>query len=209
MKYNTEREKLIIPEYGRNIQQMIQQVVEIENREERTRAAFGLVKIMAQMNPHLKELGDVRHKLWDHLYIISDFKLDVDSPFEPPSQEALEARPQRIGYQNNKLMYRHYGVNIQNIITEAIKYEEGPEKEALVRVIANHLKKSYLNWNRESVNDELIVEQLERLSGGKLKLLEADRLHHTNEILARSKGKKKFTTTKNNGGGKGKRDRNR
>jgi len=192
MEYNTQRDKLVIAEYGRNLQQMIKDCCEIEDREKRSRTAEFIVNVMAQMNPKVKESGDYRQKLWDHLHIVSDFKLDVDSPYPPPSKEILTARPKQVSYQQKKIRYRHYGKNIENIIEKAATYEDGPEKDALVRTIANHLKKSYLNWNRNSVDDEVILNNLAELSKNQLKPADEFRLSHTNEILARNK-KKKFS----------------
>ncbi|MEA3476554.1 MAG: DUF4290 domain-containing protein [Bacteroidota bacterium] len=193
MEYNTTRKQLVMPEYGRNIQKMILYAISVEDREKRTRVATTIVDIMAQMHPKIRESGDYRQKLWDHLYIISDFKLDVDSPYPAPSKDILYTKPQPLSYSDEKIMFRHYGYNIQNIILKAIAYEDGREKDAFIKTIANHMKKSYLNWNRDSVNDELIYKQLEKLSGGKLELADDVKLNETNDILARNR-KKKFHT---------------
>jgi len=191
MEYNTQKSKLIIAEYGRNLQQMAQDCTKIEDRELRTRTAEFIVNVMAQMNPKVKESGDYRQKLWDHLHIMADFKLDIDSPYPPPSQEVLHFSHKQIKYQQGNIRYRHYGKNIELMIDKAVTYEEGPEKEALIKTIANHLKKSYLNWNRNSVDDDVILKNLADLSGSRLQLSEEHKLSHTNEILARNK-KKKF-----------------
>ena len=173
MEYNTTREKLIISEYGRNIQKLVQ--------------------VMGQMNPNISNAGDFKHKLCDHLHIISDFKLDVDSTYKPPPEDILAAKPEKLNYKDNTIRYMTYGTNIEMIIKAAIEFEEGPEKDALVHAIANHLKKSYLNWNRDSVSDELIFEHLKVLSKGKLKLRDDLKLSSTNEILARNRKKKILT----------------
>ncbi|HOX76461.1 MAG TPA: DUF4290 domain-containing protein [Bacteroidales bacterium] len=191
MEYNTQKNKLIIAEYGRNLQQMAMDCANIEDREKRTRIAEFIVNVMAQMNPKVKESGEYKQKLWDHLYIMSDFKLDVDSPYPPPSREVLLFAHKSIKYQQSNIRYRHYGKNIEMIIDKAVTYDEGPEKEALIKTIANHLKKSYLNWNRNSVDDEVILKNLGELSGNRLKLSEEHKLSHTNEILARNIVKKK------------------
>lgn len=191
MEYNTQKSKLIIAEYGRNLQQMVEDCTKIEDREKRTQTAEFIVNVMAQMNPRVKESGEYKQKLWDHIYIMSDFKLDVDSPFPPPSREVLRFQHKSLKYQQSNIRYRHYGKNIEQIIAKAVTYEEGPEKEALIKTIANHLKKSYLNWNRNSVDDEVILSNLSDLSGNRLHLSEEHKLSHTNEILARNK-KKKF-----------------
>lgn len=191
MEYNTQKDKLIIAEYGRNIQQMAKDCVEIEDREKRTRTAEFIVNVMAQMNPKVKESGEYRQKLWDHLHILADFKLDVDSPYPAPPREVLRFPHKSIKYQQSDIRYRHYGKNIEMIIAKAVSYEEGPEKEALIKTIANHLKKSYLNWNRNSVDDDVILKNLAELSSNRLQLAEDHKLSHTSEILARNK-KKKF-----------------
>jgi hypothetical protein len=191
MEYNTQKTKLIIAEYGRNLQQMAHDCAIIEDREKRTRTAEFIVNVMAQMNPKVKESGEYRQKLWDHLYIMSDFTLDVDSPYPPPSREVLTYTHKSLKYQQGSIRYRHYGKNIESIIEKAVTYEEGPEKEALIQTIANHLKKSYLNWNRNSVDDDVILKNLAELSKNRLQLSEDHKLSHTSEILARNK-KKKF-----------------
>ncbi len=188
MDYNSTREKLIIPEYGRNVQKMVAYVMTIEDREKRTNLCKALVNIMAQIHPEQRDTADYRHKLWDHLYIISGFQLDVDGPFPAPSPEERLGSPGRIPYPQENIKFRPYGKNIAKIIEKATTFEEGPEKDALVKNIANHLKKSYLNWNRDSVNDELITNHLIELSGGKLKLSDDIRLAHTNELLSRNGG---------------------
>lgn len=197
MEYNTGRSNLKIPEYGRNIQLMIEHLMSIEDREKRTAAASFIVNVMAQMNPQVKEAMDYKHKLWDHLHIISDFKLDVDSPFPPPAPESLDTKPEHIGYSHTNIKYGHYGRYITDIIQKACEYEPGEERDAFVHVIANQMKKSYLNWNRDSVTDVTIAENLSDLSGGKLTVPEESKLLATNEILSRNK-KKKFTQKKDN-----------
>ncbi len=191
MEYNTQREKMKISEYGRNVQKMIDYTVSIEDKEKRTRAAYVIVSIMSQLNPGVKDSSDYQRTLWDHMHIISGFRLDVDGPFPAPTQEELFKKPDQIDYSDNFIKYRHYGKNIEGIINKAIEYEEGPEKEALILTIANHLKKSYLNWNRDSVNDETIIKHLYELSRGKLSLGEDIRMTATGDILARNKLKKK------------------
>jgi hypothetical protein len=192
MEYNTTRKQMIIPEYGRNVQEMIEFTCTIEDREKRTKTAKFIINVMAQMNPQVRDSVDYKHKLWDHLYIISDFKMDVDSPYPPPSPLTLSTKPERLSYHDKDIEFRHYGKNIALIIEKAIEYEEGPEKDALVKTIAIHLKKSYLNWNRDSVADELIEDHLRILSHGKLKLKEDVRLTTTSDLLARNKPRKPF-----------------
>ena len=132
LKYNTERDKLIISEYGRNIQIMIKHLMEIEDRNKRTEAAHFIVSVMAQMNPQVKESNDYIHKLWDHLYIISDYKLDVDSPFDPPKQGVIVDKPEHVGYQKHDIKQGHYGNYIKEIINKIKEIEEGPKRDALL-----------------------------------------------------------------------------
>lgn len=191
MEYNTQRGKLFIREYGRNTQKLIKYLTTIEDKEKRTKFARTIIQIMAQMNPATRETGDFRHKLWDHLFIMSDFQLDVDCPHPRPSRDQLAAKPDRLKYSQRDIEFKMYGSNIQQIIDKAIKFEEGPEKDALIHAIANHLKKSYLNWNRESVADDLIFQHLEKLSNGKLKLKSDLTLNRTSDILGKPKIVKK------------------
>ncbi|MBL4658675.1 MAG: DUF4290 domain-containing protein [Flavobacteriales bacterium] len=172
MEYNTQREHLIIPEYGRNIQKMIQHAVSIKDKEERNKCARTIVDVMGELNPHLRDVADFKHKLWDHLFIISDFKLEVDSPFDLPTPESVDVAPERIDYPAKAYKHRHYGKTIVGMITKAVEFKDGPEKEALIIIIANHLKKSYLTWNRDTVEDQKIFDDLADLSDGKLKVPE-------------------------------------
>ena len=139
MEYNTTRKKLAMPEYGRNVQKMILYAISIEDDEKRLKAANVIVNIMAQMHPKLKETADYKHKLWDHLYIISDWEINVEGPYPIPSKDVLQTKPSPLTYSEGKIKYRPYGKNIETIIEKAIAYEEGPEKEAFMKSIANHL----------------------------------------------------------------------
>lgn len=189
MEYNSSRDKMIIREYGRNVQKLVNYAFTIEDREQRTKFAKVIIQIMGQMNPGIRETGDFRHKLWDHLHFIADFKLDVDAPYPIPTHTMQDTKPEKLAYDNNVIKYKMYGSNIVKIIEKAIQFEEGEEKDALVHAIANHLKKSYLNWNRESVDDELIFEHLKALSRGNLELRDELSLNSTNLILSRNKKK--------------------
>jgi len=197
MEYNSQREKMIIPEYGRNVQKMIEYAKTVEDREKRTKSAEVIVRVMEGMNPQIKGELDYMHTLWDHLYIISGFELDIDSPYPMPEKEILLRKPEKVEYSSKNFKVMHYGKYIEKIIEHTISHEEGTEKEALILLIANHLKKSYLNWNRDSVNDDTILKHLSELSDGKLKLIEDQRLSSTSDILARNKTKKKKFVTKN------------
>ena len=178
-------------EYGRNLQKMVDYVCAIPDRQERTRAAHALVTSMEQLAPVQKEYSDFLHKLWDHLYIISNFRLDVDSPFPPPSPDEVEARPQTLKYSDNRIRYRHYGRYLQKMIDFVVEAGDHPDKKAMIEVVANNLKMSYLAWNRDTVTDDVIDLQLQELSGGKLQLGDI-RLAGTNELLQAVKQKQKL-----------------
>lgn len=173
LEYNAERAPLIIPEYGRHLQKLIDQATAIEDREERNKAARYIIQVMGSLNPHLRDVPDFQHKLWDQLFIMSDFKLDVDSPFPIPSREVLQLKPGPLRYPQNFPKYRFYGNNIKFMIDVALKWEPGEMKDALIRVIANHMKKSYLSWNKDTVTDEVIFEHLYELSEGGLNLTQS------------------------------------
>jgi len=192
LEYNTTREMMVIPEYGRNVQRMIQYCCSIEDREKRLKTAKFIISVMAELNPVVKEAAEYKHKLWDHLQIISDFKLDVEAPYPPPSPLSLSTKPEHLSYHDKEIDFKHYGKNIALMIEKVAGFEEGDEKDILVKSIANHMKKSYLNWNRESVNDELIERHLEMLSGGTLKLKHDFKFTHTNELLAQNQKRKPF-----------------
>ncbi len=176
MEYNTIRERLIIPEYGRCIQQMVKEAVQLEDREDRNKAAKTIVNAMAILNPQMKDMTDYKHKLWDHLFIISNFQLDCESPYPMPDQDMTHVKPTRVSYPQKNIKLRHYGSIVENMIRECKKMEDGPEKSAAMESIANFMKMSYLTWNRDTVSDELIREQLKELSGGELILAEEVRL---------------------------------
>ena len=170
LEYNAERPHLIIPEYGRHLQKLIEQAVELEDRDERNKAARYIISVMGSLNPHLRDVPDFQHKLWDQIFIMSDFKLDVDSPYPIPSRELLEQKPDRLEYPQNFPKYRFYGNNIKYMIDVANKWEDGEMKNALIMVIANHMKKSFLSWNKDTVKDDVIFEHLYELSGGTINL---------------------------------------
>ncbi len=205
LEYNSERSKLIIPEYGRHLQKMVEHTVSIEDDKERNKVANSIIAVMGNMNPHLRDVPDFQHKLWDQLFIISDFKLDVESPFPKPTPEMLAERPDMLQYPENNPKYRFYGNNIKRMIDEVKDWEEGDLKEALVLSIANHMKKSYLNWNRDSVDDKVIFDHLKDLSNGKLNLKNADEDLTEAQDLIRSK--KKFSKNTKKPGRKGGRKR--
>jgi hypothetical protein len=169
MEYNTSRGKMIIPEYGRNVQKMVNYLLTIENREDRNKQARNLIAIIANLNPQVYEVDeDPEHKLWDHLYIMSDFKLDVDSPFPPPTPESLVEKPAKVDYPKSSRRYRHYGNISKSMIDYAVKLPEGEEKKALTESLANLMKRHYLIWNKDNVQDEVILQNLKDLSDSQL-----------------------------------------
>lgn len=141
MRYNTAEKKLALPEYGRNIQNMVDYCVTIEDREERKHCADTIINIMGNMFPHLRDVNDFKHILWDHLAIMSDFKLDIDYPYEIVKKEDLNTRPPRLPYSNSRIRYRHYGKTLEMMIQKATEFEQGTEKEVLVKLLANQMKK--------------------------------------------------------------------
>jgi hypothetical protein len=196
--YNTRRPQMVIPEYGRNIQKMVEHAINTEDRTERNKIANAIISVMGQLNPHLRDIADFKHKLWDHLFIISDFKLDVDSPYPLPDKEVIFEKPEKMSYPPSDNRYKHYGKTIVDLIDKAIAIPEGDEKVALVAIIANLMKKTYLNFNQDSVNDEQIIEDLKLLSKGQLKVEDSFELVSTNEFLAMNKQKKSTTTNNKN-----------
>ena len=200
LEYNSQRSHLIIPEYGRHLQKLIDQATAIEDREERNKAAKYIISVMGSLNPHLRDVPDFQHKLWDQLFIMSDFRLDVDSPYPIPSKDILTQKPDRLKYPQNFPKYRFYGNNIKYMIDVANSWEESELKNALVLVIANHMKKSYLSWNKDTVSDEIIFEHLLELSGGKLNLSKSnEELSNTHDLMKVNKkvsNKTQFSSNK-------------
>lgn len=199
---------MIIPEYGRNIQKMIDFAITVADKEERNKVARAIIDVMGQLNPHLRDVTDFKHKLWDHLFIISEFKLDVDSPYPRPTPETFQTKPELLKYPSNDIRYKHYGKTVERIIEKAKEYPEGDERNALVEQIANLMKRSYLNWNRDSVNDEVILKQLSELSKGQLKLADNSSLRSTQAFVPRNSNQQQRSGDRdkkrvhNNNGGK-------
>jgi hypothetical protein len=171
LTYNSQLKTLVLPEYGRNIQQMVDYCLTIEDRDERTHCAFTIVQNMANMFPQLRSETDYQHKLWDHLMIMSGFQLDVDFPFDDIiREENLDTKPDPIQYQLEPIQFRHYGKNIERMIQRAAEYPEGEERDALVMLLANHMKKLIYQINNEDVEDAKIFKDLEFFSNGRIKL---------------------------------------
>jgi len=189
MEYNTQLPRLIIPEYGRNVQKMVTSIIEIEDPEKRNHQAKAIIEVMGNLNPHLRDVPDFKHKLWDHLFIMSNFALDVDSPYERPSKESFEEKPEPLSYSQNNIKFRQYGRIVPMMILRAIELEEGEYKDLLVFTLANHMKKCYINWNRSTVDDEVILKHLDRFSDGKLTMNEKFKLSIFSEEKKKPQGK--------------------
>ena len=159
-----------LPEYGRSVQNMVDHALTIEDREERQRCANTIVNIMGGMFPHLRDVPDFKHKLWDHLAIMSDFKLDIDYPFEIVKREELEMKPGKIAYPDNAIRFRHYGRFLESMIKKLSEMEEGEEKQALLQLLAVQMKKNLNNWNKEGIEDQKIVDDLREYSNGAIDL---------------------------------------
>lgn len=187
MEYNSQREKLLLPEYGRNIQVMVEKALKIENREERNAAAHTIVSVMSQTNPNYKDVEDYNHKLWDHLFYIANYQLDVDSPYPKPESRAEKSQPKRIAYPGKKIVYKHYGKNLEYFIEKAKTMDDPEMRDRFIEVLVNLMKRHYLTWNRDSVNDDLIKEHLMEISKGEFQFKDSYRLTSTQDILGMQK----------------------
>jgi len=192
--YNSTRNKLILSEYGRNVQNMVKYIVALPTREERNRYAQVVIDLMGFLNPHLRDVADFKHKLWDHLHIISDFQIDVDSPYPKPLPEAIHMKPDPLKYPHQRIKYKHYGKTIELMIEKAKSIDDADRKRHMVQAIANFMKMAYVQWNKDSVTDESILSDLYNLSGGQLKLEENINLNRV-EYRANT-----HTTNQNNRG---------
>lgn len=202
MQYNTDKELLKIPEYGRHVQQMVDYAITIENKEKRQKVAQAIIDVIGNLNPHLRDVPDFKHKLWDHLFIMSDFKLDVDSPYPKPSKESFEEPPQKIEYPQERIQYRYYGKYIIKMIEAASEMDDMEHRPQMVKQLANHMKKSYLNWNKDSVEDDVILNHLKDFSNDKLALEEEQELADTKNLVSASSNSNKTRQVRKKGGKK-------
>jgi hypothetical protein len=209
MEYNTTRNHLIVREYGRHIQKMVEYVKTIEDEEKRQRNAMALIELMGFLNPHLKNVEDFRHKLWDHLFVIADFDLDVKSPYPIPTRETLRAKPDVLGYPKRYPRYNHLGKNIEIVIDKALE-EENPEKrQGFANAIAYYMKLTYSNWHKELVHDDNIQSELQTITDGQLEFNNRPFVKHRvdnrpdDDYRSNSGGgyRKNFGQRNNNGGG--------
>lgn len=168
MEYNTDRNHLVIQEYGRNVQKMIEYLLTIEDREKRQRNTEVVIELMGMLNPHLRNVEDFRHKLWDHLFLISDFKLDVTSPYPIPTRELLQKKPDTLPYPKKYPKFRHFGKNLETIIDKALHEKDETVREGLTQYIGNYMKLAYTNWHKEAVHDDMITNELADITHGQL-----------------------------------------
>lgn len=183
MEYNTQREKLKIADYGRNVVKLIEQCKTLPTREERTRMAHMIVDVMAQVNPKAKERTEYRQTLWDHMMFIADYDLDVDSPYPIKREEPTQMHPKRITRRESGIRYRHYGRALEEMVKAVAAMPESEERTVLTGQIAHAMKRQYLQWNRNTVDDGLIAEQLAELSDGRLTLPEGFTFMSSQELL--------------------------
>lgn len=184
MDYNTQRPKLILPEYGRVVHQMVEYCCTIEDRETRTKAAHAIIELMGNMNPHLRDVPDFKHKLWDHLALMSDFKLDIDWPYPLPEKDILNLKPEKLPYSDGEIKYRHYGKIIEKLVKKIPEVEDTKAQRALIELMANHMKRSYMTWKKENISDEIIIKELNRLLENKVPIPEDLVLNEFRDVLA-------------------------
>ncbi len=187
MEYNTTLEKLILPEYGRNIQKLVENATKIEDDKERKLFVEEIIRLMGQMYPYLKDLKDAEQKLWGHLVVMSDFKLSKDSPFPAPEKVGFVNSPEKIPYKSKNFRYKHFGKNIVDMLKYAVTMEEGEDKKLLTALIANHMKKLYLTWSKDMVTDEFIFEQIKELSDGKIEIGKDITLSESHHLVSKKK----------------------
>lgn len=183
LEYNSSRPKMHIPEYGRNVQKMVDHAVGLPTKEERNKVAQAIIKVMGELNPQLRDVEEYKPKLWTHLFIMSDFQLDVDSPYPLPTREALAGKPNKVNYPQSDIKIGHYGKTVEKLIEKACELPKGDEQNALTKVIAGLMKRFHLTFNSQSVEDQMIATHLKRLSNGRLELDDLSVLPNTNDIL--------------------------
>ncbi len=196
MEYNTKRNPLTIPEYGRHVQKMIAHATTLTDKNKQQKCVDAIITFMGQMNPHLRDIKEFTHKLWDHLHIMSDFKLNIDSPYPKPEIEKLTEKPKKMDYPKNKIRFSYYGNTIPNMISVAIQ-KKGAEKEILTGMIANQMKKSYILFNQGSVDNNIIKLHLKQLSNDQLKVSEDFEFIRSSSIRQSSGSKRNNQKRKN------------
>lgn len=198
MDYNTQRPDLKLPEYGRHIQKMVDYLKTIHDRELRNNMAQALVNVMGNMNPHLRDVPDFKHKLWDHLAVMSDFDLDIDWPFDLPERQFFESKPEKVPYSNKEnFRYKHYGKNLQKML-EKVNEFEGETKDMLIEQLANHMKSSYVSWKKETVNDAYIFDDIRRITSDSVEIPEDLSLQEVKQPKANQDNKRSYRSNNNN-----------
>ena len=210
LTYNSTRTDLKIPEYGRSIHIMIAHCVSIEDKEERSRCARSIIRTMGNLFPQLRDVEDFNHKLWDQLHVMSDFQLDVDSPYPKPTPESFQSKPKKVAYPKNDIRLGHYGKTIEDLLAEVVKIEDDEERQKATISMANVMKRAYVVWNQNSVKDEVIASDLQKLSNGKLKLENPEEnLESTHKVMQQMGVNKKSSQRQNQRKGQKKRRKKR
>jgi hypothetical protein len=212
MDYNTGRNYLGMKEYGRHVQRMVEYLLTIEDRAKRQQQALGVIELMGFLNPHLKNVEDFKHKLWDHLFFISDFKLDVDSPYPIPQKETYKLKPDPLPYPKRHPKYAHLGKNLEVVINKALAQEDPEKKAGFAHAIAYYMKLAYSNWHKELVHDDAIRSELDTITGGELEFSNTPYIKHRNQNFERddygSGGRNNGGRWQQNFGGRNNRNNN-
>jgi hypothetical protein len=195
-EYNTQRPPIILKEYGRNVQKLVEYIRNEPSREKRTEMAYTLIELIKQLTPSLKEQPENPQRLWDDLYIIADFNLDIDSPYPKPERDILFKKPKRMDYPQSPIQYKHYGKNIERLVQEAVKIEDPQEREDAIIYLGKLMKTFYSNWNKETLDDSVILKDIERMSGGKL-TINIDKVREDNLFEKLYKERKKAKPQQN------------
>lgn len=198
MDYNTQRKKLQLPEYGRHIQTMVDYLLTIKDKTKRTEQAYSVINVMGNLNPQLRDVPDFRHKLWDHLAIMADFKLDIDSPYPLPDRAKFMSKPEKVPYSTGKILARHYGKSVEKMISKIKEIEDHDQRRAMIALTANHMKKSYLTWNRDSVEDSQIINDINNYYGDELIPVEGIALSNHKELMQQKKNRTNFGKQRRN-----------
>lgn len=208
MEYNSARSKIVLKEYGRHVQRIVENCMKEPDRDKRNQFAREIIDLMGQLNPHLRNVEDFKHKLWDHLFIMSDYQLDVDSPYPIKKREEIERKPDRIPYPQSRIRFKHYGKNVEALVAKAVATEDPDKKAGFTACIGNFMKLVYQNWSKESVNDELIKNDIRLLSKGVLEISENEDLNSLSRAN-KFRDKPENNNRKGGGGGGGKYQQHR
>jgi hypothetical protein len=205
-EYNTARPHIILKEYGRNVQKLIEYIRSIPSKEKRTELAYTLIELIKQLTPTIKEQGDDPQRLWDDLYIIADFNLDVNSPYPVPKPEVLFRKPDRMLYPQSDVRFKHYGKNIEKLVKEALKKDDPQEREEAIIYLGKLMKTFYGNWNKETIDDSVILKDIQLMSGGALNMT-IDKVREDNLFEKLYKERKKVRPQGNSGGSENRHQR--